>query len=100
LDESTNGGSFPILLVQGITVQKTMLFCVRTVVKRTFRPKRYEVTGGWKKLQNEQLPNLYSSPSIIRMIESRRMAGAGHVPHMRGKRNAKIFWWESRSGEK
>jgi hypothetical protein len=38
-----------------------------------------EVTGGWKKLHNEELHNLYSSPSIIRMIKSRRMKLAGHV---------------------
>jgi hypothetical protein len=38
-----------------------------------------EVTGGWRKLHNEELHNLYSSPSIIRMIKSRRMDWAGHV---------------------
>jgi hypothetical protein len=40
-------------------------------------PKRDEVTGGWRKLHNEELHNLYSSPSIIRMIKSRRMKWAG-----------------------
>jgi hypothetical protein len=49
------------------------------------------VIEGKRKLQNEELHNLYSSPSIIRMIESRKTAGAGHVAHTRGKRNAKIF---------
>jgi hypothetical protein len=43
------------------------------VLKRIFGPKRDEVTGGWRKLHNEELHNLYSSPSIIRMIKSRRM---------------------------
>jgi hypothetical protein len=38
-----------------------------------------EVTGGWRKLQNEELHNLYPSPSIIRMIKSRRIRWAGHV---------------------
>jgi hypothetical protein len=42
-------------------------------VLRIFGPKRDEVTGGWRKLHNEELHNLYSSPSIIRMIKSRRM---------------------------
>jgi hypothetical protein len=43
------------------------------VLRRRFGPKRDEVTGGWRKLHNEELPNLYSSPSIIRIIKSRRM---------------------------
>jgi hypothetical protein len=46
------------------------------------------VTGGLRKLHNEELHNLYSSPSIIRMIKSRRMRWAGHVARMREKRNA------------
>jgi hypothetical protein len=44
-------------------------------------------TGGWRKLHNEALHNLYSSPSIIRMIKSRRMRWAGHVVRMGEKRN-------------
>jgi hypothetical protein len=48
-------------------------------------PKRDEVTGGWKKLHNEELRDLYSSPSIIRIIKSRRMRRAGHVARMWGK---------------
>jgi hypothetical protein len=43
------------------------------VLRRIFGPKRDEVTGGWRKLHNEELHNLYSSPSIIRIIKSRRM---------------------------
>jgi hypothetical protein len=58
------------------------------VLKRIFGPKRDEVTGGWRKLHNEELHNLYSSPSIIRMIKSRRMRWAGHVARMGEKRNA------------
>jgi hypothetical protein len=46
------------------------------------------VTGGWRKLYNEELHNLYSSPNIIRMIKSRRMRWAGHVACMGGKGNA------------
>jgi hypothetical protein len=49
------------------------------VLRRIFGPKRDEVTGGWRKLHNEELHNLYSSPSIIRTIKSRRMRWAGHV---------------------
>jgi hypothetical protein len=43
------------------------------VLRRIFGPKRDEVTGGWRKLHNEELHNLYSSPGIISMMKSRRM---------------------------
>jgi hypothetical protein len=46
------------------------------------------VTEGWRKLHNEELHNLYSSPSIIRMIKSRRMRWAGHVARMGMNRNS------------
>jgi hypothetical protein len=58
------------------------------VLRRIFGPKRDEVTGDWRKLHNEELHRLYSSPSIIRMIKSRRMRWAGHVARMGEKRNA------------
>jgi hypothetical protein len=57
------------------------------VLRRIFVPKRDGVTGGWRKLHNEELHNLYSSPSIIRIIKSRRMRWAGHVTRMGEKRN-------------
>ena len=50
-----------------------------TVLRRIFGPKRDEVTGEWRKLHNENLNDLYSSPNIIRVIISRRMRWAGHV---------------------
>jgi hypothetical protein len=49
------------------------------LLRRIFGPKRDEVMGDWRKLHNEELHNLYSSPSIIRVTESRRMRWAGHV---------------------
>jgi hypothetical protein len=49
------------------------------VLRRIFGPKRDGETGGWRKLHNEELHNLYSSPSIIRIIESRRTRWARHV---------------------
>jgi hypothetical protein len=58
------------------------------VLRRIFGPKRDEVTGEWRKLHNEELRDLYSSPSIIRISKSRRMRWAGHVARMGEKRNA------------
>jgi hypothetical protein len=58
------------------------------VLSSIFGPKRDEVTKGWRKLHNEELHNLYPSPSIIRMITSRRMRWPGHVTHMEENRNA------------
>jgi hypothetical protein len=58
------------------------------VLRRMFGPKRDEVTGEWRKLHNEELRDLYSSPSIIRIIKSRMMRWAGHVARMGAKRNA------------
>jgi hypothetical protein len=58
------------------------------VLSRIFGPKRDEVTGEWRKLHNEELRDLYSSPSIIRIIKSRRVRWAGHVARMGEKRNA------------
>jgi hypothetical protein len=52
------------------------------MLRRIFGPKRDEVTGGWRKLHNEELRKLYTSPSIIRMIKPRRMRWARHVVHM------------------
>jgi hypothetical protein len=49
------------------------------VLRRIFGLKRDDMTGGWRKLYNEELHNLHSSLSIIRMIKSRRMRWAGHV---------------------
>jgi hypothetical protein len=57
------------------------------VLRRIFGPKREEVTGGWRKFHSEELHDLYPSPSLIRMIKSRRMRWAGHVARIREKRN-------------
>jgi hypothetical protein len=58
------------------------------VLRKIFGSKRDEVTGEWRKLHNEELRDLYSSPRIIRIIKSRRMRWAGHVARMGEKRNA------------
>jgi hypothetical protein len=57
------------------------------VLRRIFGPKRDEVTGEWRKLHNEELRILYSSPNIIRQIKSRRMRWAGHVARMGEERS-------------
>jgi hypothetical protein len=66
------------------------------VLRRMFGPKRDEVTGGWRKLHNEELHNLYSLPSIIRMTKSWRMRWAVYVARM-GRKGIQIgYWWESK----
>jgi hypothetical protein len=50
-------------------------------ILRILGPKRDEVTGGWRKLHNEELPDLYSSPSIIRITKSRGMVGGACSPN-------------------
>jgi hypothetical protein len=57
------------------------------VLRRIFGPKRFEVTGDVRKLHNEELYNLYSSPDIIRINKSRSMRWAGYVARMAEKRN-------------
>jgi hypothetical protein len=57
------------------------------VLRRIFGPQRDEVTGEWRKLHNEELHNLYSSPDIIRQIKSKRMRWARHVERMGEERN-------------
>jgi hypothetical protein len=65
------------------------------VLRRIFGSKRDEVTGEWRKLHNEELRDLYSSPSIIRIIKSRKMRWAGHVART-GRRGTLIdYLWES-----
>jgi hypothetical protein len=49
------------------------------VLRRLFGPKTDEVTGEWRKLNNEELNDLYSLPNILRVVKSRRMRWAGHV---------------------
>jgi hypothetical protein len=58
------------------------------VLRRIFGPKREEVAGGWRRLHNEELHNLYASPNIIRVIKSRKMRWVGRVIRMGNMRNA------------
>jgi hypothetical protein len=66
------------------------------VLRKIFGPKRDEVMGGSRKLHNEKFHNLYCSPSIIRIIKSRRIRWVGHVARMVEKKNAYRILVESR----
>ena len=59
-----------------------------TVLRRIFGPRRDEVTGEWRRLRNEELNDLYSSPNIVRVINSRRMRWGGRVARMGEERGA------------
>jgi hypothetical protein len=65
------------------------------VLTRIFGPKRDELTTDLRKLHDEELHNLYSSPNIIRMIKSTRIRWAGHLALMGGRGIHKGYWWES-----
>jgi hypothetical protein len=66
------------------------------MLRRIFGPNRDEVTGDWRKLHIEELHNLFSSPSIIRLIKSIRISWAGHVARMGGRGMNRGNWWESK----
>jgi hypothetical protein len=68
----------------------------KKVLRRIFRPRRDEVTGEWRRLHNEELNELYSSPNILRVIKSRRMRWAGHVARMGEERGCIGSWWGNR----
>jgi hypothetical protein len=70
------------------------------VLRRIFGQKRDEVTGEWRKLHNEELRNLYSLPSIIRIIKSKRIRWVGHVARMEAKRNAYRLLVEKPEGKR
>jgi len=58
-----------------------------------FGPRRDEVTGECRRLHNEELNHLHSSPNIVRVIKSRRMRWAGHVAHVGEERGCIRSWW-------
>jgi hypothetical protein len=69
------------------------------VLRRIFGPMSVKVTERWRKLHDEELRDLYSSPGIIRMVKSRRMRWAEHVVRMGEKRNTYRLLWENRGKE-
>jgi hypothetical protein len=66
-----------------------------SVLRRILGPKRDKVTGEWIKLHNEGLNDLYSSPTFVQEIKSRRMRWAGPVALMGRKEECTGFWWEN-----
>ena len=66
------------------------------VLRRIFGPRRDEVTGEWRRVHNEELNDLYSSPNIVWVIKSRRMRRAGHVSRMGEERGCIGSWWGNR----
>jgi len=66
------------------------------VLRRIFGPRWDEVTGEWRRLHNEELNDLYSSLSTVRVIKSRRMRWAGHVARVGEERGCIGSWWENR----
>ena len=66
------------------------------VLRRIFGPRRDEVTGEWRRLHNEELNDLYSTPNIVRVIKSIKMRWAGHVARMGGERGCIGSWWGNR----
>jgi hypothetical protein len=67
------------------------------VLRRLFGPSKDEVTGGWRKLSNEELNNLHTSPSIIGVMKSRRMRWAGYVAQMVIREMHVGYWWENQN---
>jgi len=65
------------------------------VLRGIFRPKRGEVRREWRKLLNEELNDVYSSPKIVRVIKSRRMRWTGHVARMGERRGIYVVWQKS-----
>jgi hypothetical protein len=65
------------------------------VLRRLFGPNRDEIKGQWRKLHNEEPNDLYFSPTIVRLIKSRRMRWAGHVALWARGEAYTGFWWEN-----
>jgi len=65
-----------------LSEERRLRVFVNRVLRRIFGPKRDDVTGEWRKLHNEELNDLYSSPSIFQVFKSRRMRWTGHVARM------------------
>jgi hypothetical protein len=66
------------------------------VLRRTFGPRREEVTGEWRRLHNEEINDLYCSLNIVRVIKSKRMRWAGYVARIGEESGCIGYWWGNR----
>jgi hypothetical protein len=72
--------------------EHTLRVFENSALRGIFGPKMEEVAGGWRRLHNEELHNLYASPIIIRVIKSRMMRWVGHVVCMRDEKCIQTFY--------
>jgi len=84
-------------LVADISGGKKLRVIENMVLRRIFGPRRDEVTEEWRRLHNEELNDLYTSPNTVRVINSRRMKWAGHVACMGEERGCIGSEWGNRS---
>jgi hypothetical protein len=68
------------------------------VLRRIFGPRRNELKREWRKLHNDELHNVYSSSSVMRMVKSRRMGWEGHIARKERKLVHVGYLWESQKG--
>jgi hypothetical protein len=73
-----------------------LVFSSGKLIARIFGPKKDEATGEWRKLHSEAIRNLYSSPSMMRLIKWRRMRWAGHAARLGRREVLIVYWWESK----
>jgi hypothetical protein len=83
-------------LVADIAGERKLRVFENKVLRRIFGPRRDVVTREWRRLHNEELNDLYSSPSIVWVIKSRRIRWTGHVARMGEKRECIGFLWGNR----
>ena len=76
-----------------LRVERRLRVFENRVLRRIFGPRRDEVAEEWRKLHNEELNDLYCSPSIVWVIKSRRMRWTGRVARMRRGEVYTGFWW-------